>query len=111
MRDDYLLEVNLSRIPALEAEVLVIGSGVAGSSAAIAAAEAGAGSVVMLAKAAAEFTGTDHAQGGVAVALGPDDSAERHFADTMAAGAGLCEEAAVRKLVTEGPPRVRELPR
>ena len=62
-----------NRLASSEAEVLVIGSGVAGSSAAIAAAEAGAGSVVMLAKAAAEFTATDHAQGGVAVALGPDD--------------------------------------
>ncbi len=109
MREDYLLDVTLSRIPALEAEVLVIGSGVAGCSAAIAAAEAGAASVVVLAKDAADFTATDHAQGGVAAALGPDDSIERHLADTLAAGAGLCEEAAVRKLVADGPGRVRQL--
>jgi L-aspartate oxidase len=111
VRVDYLLEADLTKIPALEAEVLVIGSGVAGCSAAIAAAGAGAGSgpVLVLAKGAPRDTNTWHAQGGVAVALGDDDSVERHLADTLEAGAGLCDEAAVRKLVSEGPECVREL--
>jgi L-aspartate oxidase len=109
VRVDYLLEADLSRIPALEAEVLVIGSGVAGCSAAIAAAGNGAGPVLVLAKGVPEDTNTWHAQGGVAAALTEDDSPDKHFADTIVAGAGLCDEEAVRKLVTEGPDRVREL--
>ncbi len=109
MRIDYLLEADLAKIPALEAEVLVVGSGVAGCAAAIAAAGAGAGPVLVLAKGAPEDTNTWHAQGGVAAALGDDDSVEKHLADTMIAGAGLCDESAVCKLVSEGPERVREL--
>jgi L-aspartate oxidase len=105
----YLLEADLAKIPALEADVLVLGSGVAGGSAALAAAAAGAGPVLVLAKRALEETNTMHAQGGVAAALFKDDSPDRHFADTIAAGAGLCDEAAVRKLVEDGPARVREL--
>ncbi len=109
MRVDYLIEADLGHIPALEVEVLVVGSGVAGCSAATAAAGAGAGTVLVLAKLTPEETNTRHAQGGVAVALGGDDSPQKHLADTLAAGAGLCEEPAVRKLVTEGPERIREL--
>ncbi len=109
MRVDYLLEADLGRVPALEVEVLVLGSGVAGCSAAIAAAEAGAGSVLVMAKLSPEETATRQAQGGVAAALGEDDSPEKHLADTLAAGAGLCDEPAVRKLVTAGPGLIREL--
>jgi len=109
MREDFLLDTNLSRVPGLESEILVVGSGVAGCSAAIAAAQAGASSVLVLAKASADMTATDHAQGGIAVALGTDDSIEQHFADTLSAGAGLCDEDAVRKLVADGPGRVRDL--
>jgi L-aspartate oxidase len=109
LRIDYLMEADLARIPALEAEVLVVGSGVAGCAAAIAAAGAGAGPVLVLAKGAPEDTNTWHAQGGVAAALGDDDSTEKHLADTLAAGAGLCDRDAVRKLVRQGPRRVREL--
>ncbi|MHC4914574.1 MAG: L-aspartate oxidase [Planctomycetota bacterium] len=109
MRPEYLLEADLSKVPALEAEVLVVGSGVAGLSAAIAAAGAGASPVVVVAKRAPEDTNTWHAQGGVAAAMTDDDSPEKHMADTLAAGAGLCDEEAVRRLVEEGPVRVREL--
>jgi L-aspartate oxidase len=109
MQPEYLLEADLSKIPALEAEVLVVGSGVAGLSAAIAAAGAGASPVVVVAKRAPEDTNTYHAQGGVAAALFPDDSAEQHLGDTLTAGAGLCDEAAVRMLVEQGPERVRDL--
>ena len=52
---------------------------------------------------------TRWAQGGIAAALGPGDTPAQHLADTLVAGAGLCDEAAVRVLVTEGPDLVREL--
>jgi len=52
---------------------------------------------------------TNYAQGGVACVLGGDDSFESHIADTLTAGAGLCDEGAVRILVEEGPARIREL--
>ena len=64
---------------------------------------------MLLTKADAAESTTGYAQGGIAAALGPDDSPERHAADTLAAGAGLCDEAAVRVLVEEGPRYVREL--
>ena len=48
---------------------------------------------------------TRWAQGGIAAALGPGDSPEQHLADTLTAGAGVCDDAAVRALVTEGPAR------
>ena len=52
---------------------------------------------------------TRWAQGGVAAALGPGDDPEQHLRDTLVAGVGICDEDAVRVLVTEGPARVREL--
>ncbi len=52
---------------------------------------------------------TRWAQGGIAAALGAGDSPDQHFADTLVAGAGLCDEAAVRVLVREGPAAVRDL--
>ena len=52
---------------------------------------------------------TGYAQGGIAAAVGPEDSPEEHFADTMAAGAGLCEENAVRVLVDDGVSYVHQL--
>jgi L-aspartate oxidase len=56
-----------------------------------------------------EESNTGYAQGGIAAAVGPDDSPDLHFRDTMAAGDGLCAEAAVRVLVDEGPGYVHEL--
>ena len=52
---------------------------------------------------------TQWAQGGIAAALGPEDTPEQHLHDTLVAGAGLCDVDAVRALVTEGPAAVREL--
>jgi L-aspartate oxidase len=103
-------------------DVLVLGSGVAGLSAAVrlaAAREAPArGSegegptlrVGVLTKAELYQSATRWAQGGVAAVLGGDeDSTDLHLADTLAAGAGLCDTDAVRVLVDEGPTRVNEL--
>ena len=92
-----------------EVDLLVLGSGVAGLSAAIRAARAGC-SVRVLTKAALAASATQYAQGGVAAALEDDvDSPELHLSDTISAGAGLCDIDAARVLVTEGPARVREL--
>jgi len=87
--------------------VLVLGSGVAGLSAAVRLAGPGVG---VLTKGALSQSATRWAQGGVAAVLGGDeDSTDLHLADTLAAGAGLCDEEAVRVLVDEGPGRVHEL--
>jgi len=89
-------------------DVLVLGSGVAGLTAARTAAEAGL-SVVLLTKGELAASATRYAQGGVAAALSPADSPELHFSDTLSAGGGLCDPEAVRILVGEGPDRLREL--
>jgi len=90
------------------ADLLVLGSGIAGLSAAIHAARRGL-SVIVLTKGELALSATRYAQGGVAAALEEPDSAELHLSDTLAAGAGLCDADAVRVLVTEGPGRVRDL--
>jgi L-aspartate oxidase len=89
-------------------DVLVLGAGVAGLSAALAAARAGL-SVTLLTKAPLGASATRFAQGGVAAALSPPDSPELHFSDTLSAGGGLCDTDAVRVLCAEGPARLREL--
>ncbi|MBL8135387.1 MAG: L-aspartate oxidase [Acidobacteria bacterium] len=90
------------------ADFLVIGSGVAGLRAA--AALAAHGTVLVLTKAGdAGESNTGYAQGGVAAAVGDDDSPALHARDTEAAGDGLCDAEAVRVLVTDGPAYVREL--
>ncbi|HEX4219380.1 MAG TPA: FAD-binding protein [Acidimicrobiales bacterium] len=93
-------------------DVLVLGSGVAGLSSAVRLAASGAGAlrVGVLTKAELWQSATRWAQGGVAAVLGGDeDSTDLHLADTLAAGAGLCDTEAVRVLVDEGPGRVNEL--
>jgi L-aspartate oxidase len=89
------------------ADFLVIGSGIAGLRAAISLADAGR--VVMLTKADPRESNTGYAQGGIAAAIGSDDSPELHARDTLAAGDGLCVPEAVDVLVGEGPRYVREL--
>ncbi len=95
-------------------DVLVLGSGVAGLSAAVRLAGPGGPSpslsLGVLTKGVLSQSATRWAQGGVAAVLGADeDSTDLHLADTLAAGAGLCDEEAVRILVDEGPGRVHEL--
>ncbi len=86
---------------------LVVGSGVAGLHTAWRASENG--EVMILTKRSLFDSATAYAQGGIAAALGAGDSPKLHSQDTLAAGAALCDEAAVRALVEEGPARVREL--
>jgi L-aspartate oxidase len=89
-------------------DVVVAGSGIAGLSAALHARAAGH-AVTVVTKVTIGDGSTRWAQGGIAAALDPADSPADHRADTLAAGVGLCDEAAVRVLVEEGPDRIREL--
>lgn len=94
-------------IERVSADYLIIGSGIAGLRA---AAELVAhGRVLILTKSEPGAGSTGYAQGGIAAAVGPDDSPELHARDTMEAGDGLCDRGAVDVLVTEGPRDVREL--
>ncbi|MDQ3108092.1 MAG: L-aspartate oxidase [Actinomycetota bacterium] len=96
--------------PVLDLDLLVLGSGVAGLSAAVRAASSQGLRVGVLTKGELVQSATRWAQGGVAAVLGGDeDSTDLHLADTLAAGAGLCDVDAVRVLVDEGPDRVNEL--
>ncbi len=93
---------------ALETDFIVIGSGVAGLRASIALAASGA-QVTVLTKDKASESNTEYAQGGVAVVLSDDDNAELHEEDTLIAGAGLCDPAAVEALVNDGTKYIKEL--
>ncbi|MFE7548424.1 L-aspartate oxidase [Streptomyces gardneri] len=93
---------------AIDADVVVVGSGVAGLTAALRCTAAGLRTVVVT-KARLDDGSTRWAQGGIAAALGEGDTPEQHLDDTLVAGAGLCDEEAVRLLVTEGPAAVRRL--
>ncbi len=93
-----------------ELDLLVLGSGVAGLSAAVRAAEVHGMRVGVVTKGELSQATTRWAQGGVAAVLHEDpDSTDLHLADTLAAGAGLCDVDAVRVLVDQGPGRVNEL--
>ncbi|HEX6309222.1 MAG TPA: L-aspartate oxidase [Longimicrobiales bacterium] len=89
------------------ADVLVIGSGIAGLSFALKAAQHA--SVCVVTKKERAVSSTNYAQGGIAAVMAPDDSLELHVRDTLVAGAGLCHLRAVESLVREGPARVRDL--
>lgn len=91
----------------LSFDFLVIGSGVAGLSYALQVAEYG--SVAIITKKESAESNTNYAQGGIAAVMAPDDTYEQHIADTLDAGAGLCDPDIVRIVVTEGPERLREL--
>ena len=90
-------------------DYIVIGSGIAGLYSALLAVEHG--SVLILTKGGIADCNTQYAQGGIAAAVGPEDSPNYHLADTLAAGAGLCNEDAARILAEQGPQAISELVR
>jgi len=90
------------------ADVVVVGSGIAGLTAALEL-RTRVPRVLLVTKGELSSGSTVWAQGGIAAALDPEDSPEAHLADTLVAGVGVCDPAAVEVLVTEGPARVREL--
>ncbi|WP_327073623.1 L-aspartate oxidase [Kitasatospora purpeofusca] len=91
-----------------DTDVVVVGSGVAGLTVALNVRRAGLRAMVVT-KAMLDDGSTRWAQGGIAAALGEGDTPEQHLADTLVAGAGLCDGDSVRTLVTEGPDAVRRL--
>ena len=92
-----------------EVDVVVVGSGAAGLAAALAVRPVR--SVLIVTKGELAAGSTAWAQGGLAAVLDPTDSLENHVRDTLAAGAGLCDEAVVRELVAEAPTAIRYLMR
>lgn len=92
---------------AMDCDFLVIGAGVAGLRAAIELANSG--SILVVAKDSLRESSSEYAQGGIAVALSDDDEVALHEQDTLYAGDGLCNVAAVRTLVEEGPAAIQDL--
>lgn len=93
--------------PSLETDVLIIGSGIAGLFAALKISDYA--DVILVTKKDKNESNTNYAQGGIASVISKDDSFEKHIHDTLAAGAGLCDEKMVRIMVEEGPERIQDL--
>ena len=91
----------------METDVLIIGSGVAGLMTALKAAEFS--DVILVTKKQADDTSTSKAQGGIATVLDKADRFEYHIQDTLTAGADLCHEDVVEKIIKDGPRALREL--
>jgi len=104
----YLLDFDSRDLARFGSDVLVIGGGIAGLSAALAAANAGA-AVLLMAKDAPEQCNTAWAQGGIAVALDDDDSFAAHADDTLKTGSGLCNPAVVQRVIEDAPAAFHEL--
>jgi L-aspartate oxidase len=94
--------------PTLRADVAVVGAGAAGLYAALCAARAG-GRVALISATPLAQTASYWAQGGLAAAVGSDDSASLHLADTERAGRGAVRHSAAQVLVSEAPERLRDL--
>jgi len=90
-------------------DFFVAGSGIAGLSAALRLAECGR--VLLVTKKESAESNSNYAQGGIACVMEPGDTFEQHVADTLDAGAGLCDEAVVRRIVADGPARIADLQR
>lgn len=103
----YLVNFDFARLPGVRCHTLIVGTGIAGLYTALKAKDSGP--VIVLTKKKVEDSNTEFAQGGIAAAIGHEDSPRLHMADTLEAGAGLCDLDAVRILVTEGPECVMEL--
>lgn len=107
MIPQYIVDFDLSQLPIVETDVLVIGSGIAGLYTAIRASKHN--QVLMITKKSLLESNTRYAQGGIAAVIAEDDSPAYHLQDTLVAGAGLCRREAVEALVNEGPDGVQEL--
>ncbi|MEW6771170.1 MAG: L-aspartate oxidase [Bacillota bacterium] len=104
----FLVNFDTRELETTACAFLILGSGIAGLYTAHTASRFWS-DVVVLTKRGIDDTATERAQGGIAAAVGPSDSPVLHYEDTLTAGAGLCDAAATRILVTEGPARVEEL--
>lgn len=106
-RRRYLVRFHPKRIPHVFADVLIIGGGIAGIRAALEIDPRLR--VVIVTKDVVSLSNSAWAQGGIAGALDPADAIENHVEDTMIAGAGLCDEDVVRRVVHAAPELIREL--
>ncbi len=106
-RRRYLTNFEHYRLPHLFTDTLVLGAGVAGLQAALAAATAG--DVLVVTKDAAEHSATACAQGGIAAATGPDDTAAQHAHDTAEVACGLGHAEVIAGVVVEAPAVIAEL--
>ena len=104
---DYLIDFNLTHLPQLKTDVLVIGGGVAGLTSGLVASRYA--KVLILAKGELDENASSNAQGGIAVALRKTDSWKLHLEDTLICGDGLSNRDAVELLVREGPRRIEDL--
>ena len=107
LMNKFLISFNSKNLPSIKTDILIIGSGVAGLSAAIQAAKYG--KVTVISKDKLSESNTQKAQGGIAVALSESDSPEKHIKDTLRVGCGLCNEKIVKIVIEEGAIRVKEL--
>ncbi len=103
----YLVHFSSHNIPQIFADVLVLGSGVAGLNAVLGLPESV--SVVVVTKGRLDEGNTGEAQGGIAAAIDAEDCTRAHYEDTVEAGWELCDEDAVRVVTEEGPRRIEEL--
>ena len=106
-RRRYLARMDTGALGHLYTDYLVIGGGIAGLRAALAAAPAG--KVIVLAKESLKDSNSYYAQGGIASVVRAQDSADSHIADTLQTGCGLCDSAIVEKVVKDGPAHIRQL--
>jgi L-aspartate oxidase len=106
----YLIPFRSMLLPQIFTDVLVVGTGVAGMRAALAAAEQGA-DVIVTAKGELKQSNTWWAQGGIAAVVAEDDTFDSHVGDTLTAGAGLCDEPVVRRIVEAAPRQIDVLRR
>lgn len=103
----YLFDYDITALPRLRYDVLIVGSGIAGLYAGLHLDPAMKCAIIT--KVHIQNGNSWLAQGGIASVISQDDNFESHIHDTLVAGAGLCNEEAVRVLVTEGPENIREL--
>ena len=103
----YLLSFETHRLPHIFTDVLVIGAGVGGLRAALAAAEFG--QVIVLTKGGVDESNSYYAQGGLAAVMGDEDSLDAHIADTMATANGLGDEEIIHYVVRSAPEHIREM--
>ena len=104
----YLTNFDTSKLPCRNTSCLVVGGGIAGLMAAWNISQAGQ-DVILVVKGKLNDSNSNKAQGGIAAAVGADDSAELHVADTLVAGAGLCDEEIVKIVVEEGQKEIKRL--
>ncbi len=106
----HLVRFHAKRVPHMFTDVLILGAGIAGIRAALAARAVDAGlETVVVSKNALRESNSAYAQGGIAGVLDPEDDFAHHAADTIAAGKGLCDPAVVDLVVREAPVRIEEL--